>query len=791
MLKLGSRNTAQEWLLNKRYQVVRVLSSVGWGKTYVAIDMHRKDRPECVVKYLKPVSDDPDCLRAARTLFEQEAKILETLKDCDFVPQLLDYREVNRAFYLVQEFVAGQPLSAELIPRKPWSEGRVIALLQEVLEILALVHDRGIIHSDLRPEKLIYATARDGGLVLTGFNILNQARSQLAAVREKIGATVALGTLGYMSVEQVRGKPLPSSDLYSLGMISISALTGLDPVQLEEDRHSGEIIWRHRANVNNFLAQLISRMVCYHVRDRYSSAHEVLSDLYTAIAQFPEMLAVSEFDSNGSAPVESSNGQAFPIALATDREDRSSKEIAARISDGGDNSADPSLETPSFGATTPTSETTDPSQGIKSVPAIAPTSDTTDIRDRGYPLAASASSAVTPNPENLAADRSPHQSAVADSKEDGITPPAPEEAVEECYFSGLKATGIVTFVALVVGTSGYFLLRSPLVLRWAEGWFDQGDNLFAQAEQKYQAGELLEAEQLVKAIAPNSIAYSEAQSAMQEWRKEWKTAQNQYEAVKQAARENKWSDVLEQAKRMPKIAFWQQKIGATVKQAQANVEREAQQLLEQAYEQAIARKFGRAIDTLKQIPAGTQAAALVPDKIAEYREKETVRANYFLQQAYNSAQERNFNEALEHLAQIPPNTVAYARAREKKAEYQQKREIKANYFLQRAYNRALVQDFAGALTYLQQIPKGTLAHAKAQAKIVEYATQQNLENESASSSASARETSSDQPFSQEPFVRPQTNQQGRSEKAAPLSNLPLPFPFKFNPGGNLQEINTP
>jgi Protein kinase domain len=693
MLRVGSRNTGQEWLLNKRYQVVKVLSSVGWGKTYVAIDTHHPDRLPYVIKSFKPISDDPDCLAAVRRLFEQEAQILKTLADCDRVPQLVDYLEVDRTFYLVQESIQGQPLSAELIPGQHWAEARVMALLQEVLEILAMIHDRGILHSDLRPEKLI-CTSPDGRLVLTGFNVLNQARSQLAALQQHIGATVALDTLGYMSVEQMRGKPLPSSDLYSLGIIAIQALTGLDPVQWEEDRRTGEILWQHHAEVSEELAAIISQMVRYHAHERYSSAHEVLSDLYHLIAQFPNILLASDAEpfGNGDAPVASTNGRAYP------------------------------------------------------------------------PIAAAPA-----------------------TEEEG------EEEEEKFYFTGLTAAGIVTFIALTVGAGGYFLLRSPSVLRWTEGWFDRGDDLLAQAEQKYQAGELLQAEQLAKSIAADSTAYPEAKTAIAQWRKDWKTAQTQFAAVQQAAKQEKWSDVLKQASRMPEIAFWQQKISAMVKQAQTNVDREAQQILEQAYRQAIAKQFSRAIDTLKQIPEGTQARAIVPDKIAEYRTKEAIRASYFLQKAYNSAEERNFAEAIAQLEQIPQSTPAYTKAEQKKVEYQQKQEIKANYLLQRAYNRAIVRDFPGALTYLRQIPQGTIAYAKAREKILEYTTQQNSRTNSQNSSVSpaqpTRKLASDEPFSQEPFIRPQVNSQSRSEKVAPLSNLP--FPFKLNPGGDLHEINTP
>lgn len=164
-------------LLDQRYQVVEVLGQGGFGHTYTAKDTRRPGNPTCVVKLLKPAISDPDFLQTARRLFNSEAETLEKLGNHDQIPRLLAYFEENEEFYLVQEFIDGHPLSAELAPGQRWDESQVIQLLQEVLSILEFVHSNGVIHRDLKPDNLIRRTS-DSKLVLVDFGAVKQVKMQ-------------------------------------------------------------------------------------------------------------------------------------------------------------------------------------------------------------------------------------------------------------------------------------------------------------------------------------------------------------------------------------------------------------------------------------------------------------------------------------------------------------------------------------------------------------------------------------------------------------------------------------
>ena len=687
---------APEPLLNGRYQVVEVLSNVGWGRTYIAVDTHQVGNPKCVVKQIQPVSNEPDCLKAVRRLFYREAKILETLSHHDQVSQLLAFLEVDATFYLVREFIAGQPLSAELAPGQRWSENQVIQLLEEVLGILAFVHSHWVIHGDLQPDKLI-RRQQDGKLVLTGFNAINQLGTELVAVQEQVSKTVALGTLGYMAMEQVRGRPRPSSDIYSLGMIGIQALTGLNPMQLEEDPQTGEIVWQHQAMVSEELAAILTEMVRYHFKDRYHSANDVLKTLQ-------------------------------PLVQAN-----ASRQLAVP-------SEPPALSTP-LSPTTLVFET----ETIAET-AIDPTA-----------------------PE-----------AVQISEPLASTFPAKKR-----HLMSVGAAGVAT--SLAFGAGGYFLMQSS----YGFNRLDQGGTTLAQAGQKYQAGELQEAVALAQSISSNSAAYNEAQTAIAQWQKDWQNAQTQFEVVKKASAESQWSEVLKQARLTPNIAFWQQKIEPLVQQAQVNLDREAYQLLQQAYNQATDKDFEAALNNLKRIPEGTRAYPQIQAKIAEYTEKQRLKGDYLLQQAYSRAVDKDFKGALPYLKKIPKDTPAYAKAQQKIAEYTQKQQIKANYLLQRAYDQAIARNFTQALDYLKQVPEDAPTYPKVREKILEYTEKQRFtttaEKAETSTIAPVDQATTESPFRLDPFTGDRSaNPSNRQEQS--LSRY-SGFSSNLDPGNHLQEVS--
>ncbi|MEM7595766.1 MAG: serine/threonine-protein kinase, partial [Cyanobacteria bacterium P01_A01_bin.83] len=234
------------------YRILRKLSSGAFGHTHLAEDTHLPDNKRCVVKQLKPNSADDFTIATAKRLFPREAAILNKLGEHPQIPRLLAHLEEDQEFYLVQEYIKGHDLDHEIKPGTKLEECEVVKILYEILAILTFVHQQKVIHRDIKPSNIMRRT-EDGKLFLIDFGAVKEIVTQVSNSQK---LTVAIGTKGYMPIEQFRGQPRYCSDIYALGMMAIFALTGIEPSLLFSDRHTGEIKWRDLAVVNPKLADI-------------------------------------------------------------------------------------------------------------------------------------------------------------------------------------------------------------------------------------------------------------------------------------------------------------------------------------------------------------------------------------------------------------------------------------------------------------------------------------------------------------------------------------------------------
>ena len=260
-------------ILDSRYQVKEILGEGGFGKTFLAEDTKRPGNPICVVKQFHPNFSDPNLLKKAKDLFNQEAETLEILGKHPNIPTLLAYFEEEDEFYIVQEYIDGHTLDRELIPNQPLSEQKVIDILSKILEILQFVHSHNVIHRDIKPQNII-RRKQDNELVLIDFGSVKRI-----TIKPQKPSTY-VGTDAYMPAEQFNLKTNFCSDLYAVGMIAIQALTGteLKPILgggFSLDKQ-GEISWRKYATVSDKLADFSDKMVRHNSRQRYQSAGEAL-----------------------------------------------------------------------------------------------------------------------------------------------------------------------------------------------------------------------------------------------------------------------------------------------------------------------------------------------------------------------------------------------------------------------------------------------------------------------------------------------------------------------------------
>ena len=267
-------------LLNYRYKVISTLGSGGFGDTFLAEDTQMPSGRRCVIKQLKPLANDPKIYQVVQERFQREAAILEDLgSGNNYIPTLYAYFEENGQFYLIQEYIEGQTITQKSQQGR-FSESSVKEILANILPVLDYVHSKRIVHRDIKPDNIILRNS-DGKPTLIDFGAVKETMGTVLTSSGNSSQSIVIGTPGFMPSEQSVGRPVYSSDLYSLGLTAIYLLTGKIPQEFTSDPATGEMMWRQQApNVTPSFANFLDKAIQSHPRDRYKSANEMLQALY-------------------------------------------------------------------------------------------------------------------------------------------------------------------------------------------------------------------------------------------------------------------------------------------------------------------------------------------------------------------------------------------------------------------------------------------------------------------------------------------------------------------------------
>lgn len=286
-------------LLSDRYRAVRTIGSGGFACAFAAVDEHRLRTP-CVIKQFLPRQHNSDILQTSMNLFRQEACILRDLGKHPQIPELLAFFEQDQRFYLVQEFIDGQSLFDILTTQGPFNEQQVRSAFCQLLPILQFVHERQIIHRDIKLSNIIRQP--DGNLVLIDFGGSMSAGADFRSIT---------GTPGYAAPEQLQGQVHPASDLYSLGVIGLRLLTaglpqddGSDP--LFDQQHQQ---WHPLpADISPNFQQILAKLLHQNVEKRYASAAHVLQDLAPGTSGLQDVPNVPILADSNQVPLKSAAG---------------------------------------------------------------------------------------------------------------------------------------------------------------------------------------------------------------------------------------------------------------------------------------------------------------------------------------------------------------------------------------------------------------------------------------------------------------------------------------------------
>ena len=213
--------------LNHRYVVGDKIGEGGFGAVFRGKQI--ATGREVALKILHPhnVSDETIVAR-----FRREAEACSKLRDPHTVTTY-DFDETpDGILYLAMELLRGQSLHQVQKAEGPLGYARVLKILDQVAASLAEAHRNGIVHRDMKPEN-VFIESRDGD---DHVKVLDFGIAKVVSDERQVPALTAvgqtLGTLEFMSPEQLRGQKLDGrSDIYALGMMSYEMLTGVLPFQ--------------------------------------------------------------------------------------------------------------------------------------------------------------------------------------------------------------------------------------------------------------------------------------------------------------------------------------------------------------------------------------------------------------------------------------------------------------------------------------------------------------------------------------------------------------------------------
>ncbi len=198
------------------YRLLRLLGEGGFAQVYLGEQVYLKTLAAIKVLHTRLAQDDLEG-------FLSEARTIASLKHPRIV-RVLDFGVEGGTPFLVMDFAPGSTLRERLPKVTQLSPVAILPMVQQITDALQYAHDRKLIHRDVKPENMLLDERQQ--IMLSDFGIATIAQSSRYQQTEGVA-----GTAAYMAPEQLRGRPRPASDQYSLGIVVYEWLAGARPFQ--------------------------------------------------------------------------------------------------------------------------------------------------------------------------------------------------------------------------------------------------------------------------------------------------------------------------------------------------------------------------------------------------------------------------------------------------------------------------------------------------------------------------------------------------------------------------------
>ncbi len=259
-----------------RYEILSPLGKGGMGEVYRARDP-RLERDVAIKVLPESFAHDAD----ARARLEREAKAVAALSH----PNILAIHELGEAddiVFAVTECLEGETLR-ELLNRGSLSRERALELARQMANGLGAAHDKGIVHRDLKPENVFVTSA---GVKILDFGLAKMVTAddpdEDAATEARTSPGTVMGTVGYMSPEQVRGQAADSrSDIFSFGAMLYEMLSGARAFEAESPVETMNAILKENPGELSHpaISRVVKRCLEKDAGERFQSVRELASAL--------------------------------------------------------------------------------------------------------------------------------------------------------------------------------------------------------------------------------------------------------------------------------------------------------------------------------------------------------------------------------------------------------------------------------------------------------------------------------------------------------------------------------